>query len=705
MSQEQAIEAARGRIQRLVEEISALSKRDLSTEQFLPEFITRVVQATDARGGAVWLVGQRSAEGKAEFQLAATVEFESSGFQSDEIQRAVILRALAECVNQRQPVAMQPMPPASQEGSLESQLAQLRGEVQPPTPKNRTPHPFLHVPLPLKDQVLGVLQVWLQPYVVTENYQEFASFLIQLAGYVEQHFQSRRLGTLVLETQRLQHLLKFTGDLAGSLDPLEISRLASNYGRDVIGCERCSVLWREHGQWRVLSISGQEVVEKKSAMVKAMGAFVGAHARPEMVTLSKKALLAAHASNGASGAMPAAENEKVAAAQAPEPPPVVKTAAPTDGVDLAYFEVSHVTSAAIAPILDDDKQLVGAFFAESTTEGFFEAPPNAREQPLALRVTEWLATHAGKQLRAAQDFHHMPLRRMSARLHAARRAFTGPRRGRNWGRFIAVSVIAAAILLYPKQETVEGDCTLLPVRHNAIVSEVAGRVERILVREGSRVGKDEPVAELDKRRMETDLEAARRDIARLEAEAEKARGEGNEASAQVASLQAAAAREHARKLETDIAAATLRSPIDGVVITKDVEKNAGEFIQPGTVFAEVAGLEAWELRIDVDQKRIGKVERRLASGPIDVSYILYSQTAHTLQTQLKDVSQISAAAEPRDVEHVFVLTFEPVEIPAEIESSMRPGLTGRARLELGRKPLGWLWLRGIWDWLQLRFIG
>ena len=48
-----------------------------------------MVKATDARGGAVWLVGQRNAEGQAEFQLAAQVEFESCGFQSDEVQRAL----------------------------------------------------------------------------------------------------------------------------------------------------------------------------------------------------------------------------------------------------------------------------------------------------------------------------------------------------------------------------------------------------------------------------------------------------------------------------------------------------------------------------------------------------------------------------------------------------------------------------------------
>jgi hypothetical protein len=39
------------------------------------------------------------------------------------------------------------------------------------------------------------------------------------------------------------------------------------------------VLLKEGDRWRVMSISGQEVVEKKSAMVKAMSAFVGRASR------------------------------------------------------------------------------------------------------------------------------------------------------------------------------------------------------------------------------------------------------------------------------------------------------------------------------------------------------------------------------------------------------------------------------------------
>src|SRR6266478_4805757 len=261
MAQDQSIEAARARIQRLVEEIAALSRKEMRSEEYFQEFLSRVVQATDARGGAVWLVAQRPSDGKAEFQLAAQVEFESSVFHSNEAQHAFLLRQMAESVQGKKATVAAPEPAAPDPGSLQAQMEQMQGEHAVAPAGNKTPYPFFHLPLLLKEQVLGVLQVWLQPYVTPGNYGEFVTFIATLAAHVEQHFHSRRLGNLVLENQRLQQVLKFTGDVAGSLDPMEVARLSANYGRDLVGCERCSILTLRGDSWNVMAISGQETVE------------------------------------------------------------------------------------------------------------------------------------------------------------------------------------------------------------------------------------------------------------------------------------------------------------------------------------------------------------------------------------------------------------------------------------------------------------
>ncbi|HEX8312716.1 MAG TPA: HlyD family efflux transporter periplasmic adaptor subunit [Chthoniobacteraceae bacterium] len=700
MAQDQSIEAARARIQRLVDEIAALSKSDVRSEEYFQQFLTRAVQASDAKGGAIWLVGKTTGEGAYEFQLAAEVEFDASLFQKNEQQRANILRMLTEVVQQKRPGVL----PATNQQSVEPGALQTHAPA--PRPEgNQTPYPMIFVPLYLKEQVLGVLHMWLQPYVAPANYAEFVTFLTSLATHVEQHLQSRRLGTLVLETQRLQHLLKFASDLAGSLDPLEVTRLAANYGRDLIGCERCSVLTLKNDRWQVLAISGQEVVERKSSMVKAMAAFVGAHAKPETVLLSKKELIArAEAAQGpVTGELPTAVVDGSGADA------VALQHARTDEIDLAYFQLSHVVSAAVTPLLDDDKQIVGAYFAESTVEGFFEGQNGSKDTTAAHRITEWIAGHTGRSLKAADDYQTLPFLKTSRRIRGAQLALTGPRRRRSLLRSGLFLGIAAAILLYPKMERVDGNCVLQPMSRAAVVPEIAGRIVKVAVREGDRVKKGGVVAQLDTHRIETELEANEQEKRRFYADAERNRGLGDEASAQVAFLQAQVAEQNEKKLRADLEAATMRSPIDGVVVTKDVDLHVGEFLQPGASFAEVASFERWELHVEVNEKEIGKVERivpRDGSGePRDVNFLLYSQSAIKLHGLLAKHEQISAAAYPRESENVFIITLRDIEVPADLRPALRPGLTGRAKIDLGRKPLVMLWGKSIWNWFRLRMIG
>src|ERR1043166_6480460 len=103
MATETSIEAARSRIQRLVEEVAALSKSDLPSEEFFPKFLDHVVSACDAKGGAVWLVGSRAADNKNEFQLCAQIDFDSSLFQSDQSQRTALFKIITDVVRSGQP--------------------------------------------------------------------------------------------------------------------------------------------------------------------------------------------------------------------------------------------------------------------------------------------------------------------------------------------------------------------------------------------------------------------------------------------------------------------------------------------------------------------------------------------------------------------------------------------------------------------------
>jgi hypothetical protein len=673
------IEAARTRIQRLVEQIAALSKAEISSEEFFSKFLERVTAATDAKGGAVWLVGSRAQDNKSEFQLCAHIDFASSLFGSDESQRTAILNILTDVVRSKNAIILSPTHADA-------------ADVAPPAggSAHHTPAPFLHVPLHLNGQAIGILQVWLQPYVNSRNFPEFITFLNTLTPYVEQHLQSRRLSNLVLETQRLQHLLRFTTDLAGSLDSLEVARLTANYGRDLAGCERTSVLVKEGDCWKVLAISGQETVEPKSAMVKAMAAFVEAHIADDTRILDKKELLerAEAKRTDESGAVPAL------------------TTARTDEIDILYFQLSHVVSAVICPMTGADKELTGAIFCESTFEGYFDSGGGKSEVLPARRVTEWVATYSGRTLAAARDYQTLPFLPVSQRVRGTRLLLTGKRRNRVLLKFGVFAAITLIVLLWPARHHIDGDCAMQALNRAIVVPEITARIETILVHEGDHVTKGQELARLDTRRLKLDLDGTEQEELRYAADADRVRAAGDEAAAQVSLLEVKVLDQQAKKLQADIDSATLRSPIDGVVMTKDLELRAGEVLQEGAPFAEIDDLASWQLHAEINERDIAAVEEAFQEkGPLDLTYILYSQSAHVLHARIDSRQQISASAYPREKDNVFLVTIDNPPIPPDIMKDIRPGLTGRAKLELGRQPLLFIIARKFYRWCQFRMIG
>ncbi len=675
------IEAARSRIQRLVEQIAALSKAEISSEEFFSKFLERVTGATDAKGGAVWLVGSRAQDNKSEFQLCAHADFESSLFGKDEGQRTTILKILTDVVRDQTAVILSPTHADA-------------ADIAPPPggSANKTPYAFLHVPLRLNNQAIGILQVWLQPYVQAKNYPEFVTFLNTLTPYVEQHLQSRRLSNLVLETQRLQHLLRFTADLAGSLDSLELARLTANYGRDLAGCERTSVLLREGERWKVLAISGQETVEPKSAMVKAMTAFVEAHSAQETRILDKKELLeraeAAKAGDAAGSAAPALPTAR------------------TDEIDILYFQLSHVISAVICPMLNEDREITGAIFCESTFEGYFNSAGGKSEVLPARRVTEWVATYSGRSLAAARDYQTLPFLRTSQRVRGTRLLLTGKKRNRVLFKASVFGLIAGVILIWPRNRTVDGDCMMEALSRAIVVPEISARIETVLVHEGEHVTRGQPLALLDTRRLKLDLDGTEQEKLRYQADADRLGAAGDVAAAQVSKLEVNVLEEQAKKIQADIDSATLRSPIDGIVMTKDLELREGEVLQQGAPFAEIDDTTKWQLHAEINERDIASVEEAFQQRKaLDMTYILYSQSAHTLRARITDAGQISATAYPRDKDNVFLVTIDNPDIPADIVDDIRPGLTGRAKVDLGKECLLMTLCRKLYRWYQFRMIG
>ena len=77
-------------------------------------------------------------------------------------------------------------------------------------------------------------------------------------------------------------------------------------------------------------------------------------------------------------------------------------------------------------------------------------------------------------------------------------------------------------------------------------------------------------------------------------------------------------------------------------------------------FLAVLGISTAFVQAEIPEKQIGLVETRFPSAgsaqPVDLSFILYSQSAHTFHTRIERREQISAVAYPREKDNVFIVS-------------------------------------------------
>lgn len=194
--------------------------------------------------------------------------------------------------------------------------------------------------------------------------------------------------------------------------------------------------------------------------------------------------------------------------------------------------------------------------------------------------------------------------------------------------------------------TVTANGTLQPTRSVSIGSELSGTVLRVLVDVNDQVKKGQALVELDPaklqdaivsaqatlassqatvRQSEATLREARANLARLEevaqlsggkvpskAELDTGRATQDRAEADLAAARAAVTQAQATLStnQTNLAKATIRSPIDGVVLTRSVEPGAAvaASLQAVTLMTIAEDLTGMQLQVNVDEADVGQVQ-------------------------------------------------------------------------------------------------
>jgi HlyD family secretion protein len=151
------------------------------------------------------------------------------------------------------------------------------------------------------------------------------------------------------------------------------------------------------------------------------------------------------------------------------------------------------------------------------------------------------------------------------------------------------------------------------------------------------------------------------------AEAALDRAVADEASARAAVSQAQATLE---ANETDLSKAVIRSPIDGVVLTRSVEpgQTVAATMTTPTLFTLAADLKKMELHVNVDEADVGKIKEGQKASFTVAAYPNRNFEARIIQTRFGSSTTSG------------VVTYETVLKVDNSDLSLRPGMTATANI-------------------------
>ena len=279
--------------------------------------------------------------------------------------------------------------------------------------------------------------------------------------------------------------------------------------------------------------------------------------------------------------------------------------------------------------------------------------------------------------------------------------FIGPKH--TWLKVAAIFIFAVLMfLIFVKGDyKAEASFVIEATQRQIISAPFDGYLKDVHVRPASQVKAGSTVlATLEDAELELQLaEAEAQRLAYLKEEASAMR-DGKTSEAQIARANADQVKAKIKLLEYKIDRASMVSPIDGIVLKGDLERQKGALVEAGDGLFEVAPLESLNAELLVPEDQISDVVKAFEEAKKEGNSV-GGQLATVSEPDKKInfiVENINPVAEVLDQKNVFRVRVELLERPRGI----LPGLEGVGKIKVGRRSYLFLFTRRLVNWVRMK---
>ncbi|MDR3634810.1 MAG: HlyD family efflux transporter periplasmic adaptor subunit [Isosphaeraceae bacterium] len=668
------LEQTKNQIRKLVAEIADLAESDIQPNEFYVEFLNRAVAAVAASGGAFWLL-----DGRGSLKLQHQLEFRLTGLLDGRV-RTQPHDALLGCMIQASQAQVIP-PGATVEGV--------------PNAGNPTGFALIIAPLVVDKQVVGLIEILMDPSRRAATQKSTLRFVSDLCDLAATYLKNRQMRQMMSQQRLWNQLEGFTHQIHGSLDLKETAYAVANDGKRLVGCDRLSVALKIGGRVLVEAVSGQEVVEQRSNLIRELNRLC------KVVIRSGEDLIYTGNTEGF----------------APDIRDALEVYVDESGSKAVIITLLHRPEVEPAePNQQKEKIPFGCLVAEQIGDELASTDAHAR--------TEVVSRHASTALWNAQEHDKIFLLPLLKTMGSPWRFF----RGRTLAKIVAVLLAIVALIgvlaFVPWKLTIEGRGALQPEQRRITYAPVPGIVEEVAVEHGQHVSKGDLLVRLSSKELEREHKKLIAEKSQSITQADHLMSQIRQSAGlrpdEIVQLQARYSEEQIKSksateqigiIEEQLALMPVISPYDGIVTTWEVRKNLqGRPVEIGQELVTVANTDGeWVLEVDVPDDDMGpileaqeKLEADIKSGKKPPGSVLsaYFVTATDPEHRYPGfVRRIASKAELVEQKHVVKVT---VGFSDAVKrdfltrnQSLRPGAEVRARVDCGKARLAYVLLRDV----------
>jgi RND family efflux transporter MFP subunit len=260
-------------------------------------------------------------------------------------------------------------------------------------------------------------------------------------------------------------------------------------------------------------------------------------------------------------------------------------------------------------------------------------------------------------------------------------------------------------LLPPISSKVTTDLILEPGRDARVRALVDGRVQKVFVREGEEVKAGQVLAVLENSDISADVQSLTQQLALASSSLRNSQDRSDfSQAAQVVrdrgrlKQELSVARKKMQELE-------IRAPIDGVVVTSNVDQEAGQYLSAGDELARVVDRSTMKARILVQDRELPDVQPGAAAQVKVLSFPYRTYSGH-VDKILPAAAPDHPVAQTEKLERLGqeLANFVAVEMDiSNPDGSLREGMTGIAKISGPRHSLAWQAGRATWRWVRSQF--